>query len=1102
MFTAMRCVACFFVFALVSTTFPSAASERDRREVRVLGFHFDPLLDGEPRVPAGLTANPNGAGFRLVQLDGKPRVEHLAALSAAGARVLQYYPHDTYLVWTAPEAMARLSAVSGVRWSGAFHPAYKINGDLTGRAGRIDNVDITVYDDGGLESTLKSLVELGAEILQHYPAQPDRAFYDVIVRLPAGAVATVAQLPTVLWLGYESPKARLDDEMSSQIVAGNHPGGTPVTGYFAHLASLGVDGTGVTWAIVDTGVDYDHPDLASHIVGGSSFPGIPAGCDSGTTPGADCTGGGHGTHVAGIVGGDATAGLTDANGFLYGLGMAPEYGIFAMNSLSAPSWPPAGGWQEHSKRAVLGGAIGGNNSWTTGEGTNHGYQASERTHDFMVRDGNFDTAGVAEPFIEVFSAGNSGPGASTLTAPKEAKNLIVVANSNNFRAGSIENISSTSSRGPAVDGRVVPTVAAPGATIASSRNDLGGSCSTAIAGTSNLYAFCSGTSMAAPHVSGAVVLLTDWWRDQNAGANPSPAMAKAVLVNNSVDMGTADRPNFNEGWGRVNITTALDSPVPVVYRDQTHTFDNPGETFTMTVGVPNPGQPVRISVAWSDAPGAIGANPALVNDLDLVVEDGANTYLGNRFAAGWSATGGTADRRNNVENVFIQSPGPSVTLTITAFNLPGDGVPFAGDTTDQDFALVCSNCALQPDFTLGATPAALELCQTGADGVFNVQIGSILGFSDPVTLSATGAPGGATVVFSPNPVVPAGASTMTIGNLAAASPGEYTVAITGTTSGPVHSRDATLRLFAGIPGTVSLTAPADGALNVGTTPTFTWTAPANGGTSTLEVATDAAFTNLVATETGIAGTSATLAGTLATNTRHYWRVRADNVCGAGANSAVSSFTTVPAPGDCSAGITPTALFTEGFESGAAGWTSSGTGNTWAVSSSRVHSGALSWKAVDPATISDQQLVSPAVTLAAGAAPLTLQFWNHQTLEDRTAGGCWDGGVVEISNNDGASWIRLEAELMTDPYDGPLNGGNPLAGQNAWCGDPQDWLNSIVDVSAWAGQTVRFRFRLTSDGSVGREGWYLDDVRVQACVTGVFSDGFESGNTAAWSASVP
>ncbi len=93
-------------------------------------------------------------------------------------------------------------------------------------------------------------------------------------------------------------------------------------GYAAHLATLGVDGTGVVWAISDTGVDWDHPDLASHIVGGFT-PATGAACTIAGQPGSDCPGGGHGTHVAGIVAGDATAGFTDGSGFLYGLGMAP-----------------------------------------------------------------------------------------------------------------------------------------------------------------------------------------------------------------------------------------------------------------------------------------------------------------------------------------------------------------------------------------------------------------------------------------------------------------------------------------------------------------------------------------------------------------------------------------------------------------------------------------------------------------------------------------------------------------------------------------------------------------------------------------------------------
>ena len=162
------------------------------------------------------------------------------------------------------------------------------------------------------------------------------------------------------------------------------------------------------------------------------------------------------------------------SGFLYGLGVAPGYSIFTTNSLSASSWPPAGGWQEHSKRAVLGSAIGGNNSWTTGEGTQHGYQASERTHDLMVRDGNFDTAAAAEPFIEVFSAGNSG--SAGLTSPKEAKNLIVTAASRELprrRQHRRDRVASRAAarRSTAAGCRRSPL---PAKQIASARNDLGG----------------------------------------------------------------------------------------------------------------------------------------------------------------------------------------------------------------------------------------------------------------------------------------------------------------------------------------------------------------------------------------------------------------------------------------------------------------------------------------------------------------------------------------------------------------------------------------------------------------------------------------------------
>ncbi len=861
----------------LSTALPAAAQTEPQTlvPISVNGFVFDPILQGEPDLPSASAPTESDApALCLVQFSGRVRDAWLAALPQVGIRALQYYPQDTFLVWADRAALERAREREFVRWAGDFHPEYKISGDLSGRQGQIDNVAVLFYNDGNVGGTVVKLVSAGATVLRHYPAQPDRLFYEAIVSLPAESISSVAAVPTVWFLSYSSPVPGFDDEMSDQILAGNHPGGVPVTGYNPHLAGLGYKGAGITWAIIDTGVDYDHPDLGPHIVGGYNFPGA---CSIAGQPGTDCSNGGHGTHVAGIVGGTASLGTTDANGFLYGLGVAPEVGLFAMNSLSAPDWPPSGGWQEHSKRAVLGGAIGGNNSWTTGEGSNHGYQSSERTHDLMVRDGNFDTTAVAEPFIEVFSAGNSGPGSNTLTAPKEAKNLIVTASSMNYRAGAIDNISSFSSRGPAKDGRIVPTITTPGEDIASTANDTGGDCSTPISGTNGKYALCSGTSMASPHTSGAVALIADKWADDHAGAILSPAMAKAILVNSAVDMGTADIPNFVEGWGRVNITKALAPDTDVRYFDQETVFGAVGEQWTLQAAIKDPSKPVKVTLAWTDAAGAAGANPALVNDLDLTVTVGGTAYKGNVFSGGWSVTGGSADTLNNLENVYVQNPSGDVNITVIASNLPGDGIPYNADATDQDFALVCYNCALGPDFTLTAAPTAQAVCAPQS-AAFNLSVGQIAGFNETVTLSATGAPAGALAAFSVNPVTPPSSSVYTVSNTAAAAAGTYPIDITGTSATKTHTTKVTLTIDKTPPAAPALLDPPMNATEVALTPTLTWAAVPGISSYTVEVAADPAFASVVHSAT-VNSTSYTLPVSLTPDAQYYWRVRLSNACG-------------------------------------------------------------------------------------------------------------------------------------------------------------------------------------------------------------------------------
>jgi choice-of-anchor B domain-containing protein len=394
---------------------------------------------------------------------------------------------------------------------------------------------------------------------------------------------------------------------------------------------------------------------------------------------------------------------------------------------------------------------------------------------------------------------------------------------------------------------------------------------------------------------------------------------------------------------------------------------------------------------------------------------------------------------------------------------------------------------LNPDFNQLVDRTTLAACTNGSDAI-TFTLTAQDNYTGNVTLSSSALPTGASAAFSVNPVTVPGSSQLTVTTSGTAA-GDYPFAVTGTDGTHTHVTNLTLKVAASVPGTPSLSAPAPGASSQPLRPTFTWAAVPSAVSYSLQVATDAAFANVVVSVTGITGTSHALTADLAGNTTHYWRVLAVNGCGAGTYSAARYFTTRAEAAACPLGTTAAVSFTEGFEGGAPGWTHSGTGDSWAASGFRVHSGALSFKAEAPAAATDQRLVSPAFALPAGQGPVTLQFWNHQTLE-RGAGtfeppsaGCIDGAILEISTDGGNNWTQLESQLLTDPYDGPVAAaiGNPLAGLNAWCGDPQDWLLSVASLDAYAGQSVRFRFRMGTNFTVAREGWYLDDVAIQSCV---------------------
>ncbi|MFN3762249.1 MAG: carboxypeptidase regulatory-like domain-containing protein, partial [Anaerolineae bacterium] len=174
----------------------------------------------------------------------------------------------------------------------------------------------------------------------------------------------------------------------------------------------------------------------------------------------------------------------------------------------------------------------------------------------------------------------------------------------------------------------------------------------------------------------------------------SPAMVKAYMVNVTRYLtGTGaggTLPSNDQGYGEILLGMAFDD-APRIVVDQSKVFDASGEVYELRGTVADPTRPFRVTLAWSDAPGPTTGN-AYVNNLDLEVVIGGQTYKGNVFSGATSVPGGSADPRNNVESVFLPAGQSGMfTVRVIATNIAGDGVPNFGDATDQDFALVVYN---------------------------------------------------------------------------------------------------------------------------------------------------------------------------------------------------------------------------------------------------------------------------------------------------------------------------------------------------------------------------------------------------------------------------
>jgi subtilisin family serine protease len=278
-----------------------------------------------------------------------------------------------------------------------------------------------------------------------------------------------------------------------------------------------ITGKNVKVAIIDTGIDYTHPDLGG---GFGQAHKVIAGWDFYNNDSDPMDDHGHGTHVAGIVA---------ANGSLKGV--APDAQLMAYKVLDSNGSGPSSYVIAGIEKAVDpdGDPLTDDGadiiSISLGEWGDPDDPLSQSVD-------NANDAGV----LVVVAAGNMGPPKNTIASPGVAKNALTVG-----ATDKLDVIVSFSSRGPVIwanSSLIKPEVVAPGVNIYSTVPS--GTCALC---SPSKYRILSGTSMAAPHVSGAAALLLQLHPDW------TPEELKSALITTAVDL---NYDVYTQGGGRID----------------------------------------------------------------------------------------------------------------------------------------------------------------------------------------------------------------------------------------------------------------------------------------------------------------------------------------------------------------------------------------------------------------------------------------------------------------------------------------------------------------------------------------------------------------------
>ncbi|WP_405072085.1 S8 family serine peptidase [Kribbella sp. NBC_01510] len=511
------------------------------------------------------------------------------------------------------------------------------------------------------------------------------------------------------------------------------------------LWDLGYRGQGMVVASMDTGVDISHPELAARWRGGGNSWYDP----NGQHPATPIDLAGHGTQTMGVMAGGDGGGSS--------IGVAPDARWIAVKIFNdrgqATSTAIHLGYQwlldPDGNPATADAPNVVNNSWTMTTGS--------CSLEFQPDLRNLRTAGI----LPVFAAGNYGPTAGTSASPANNPEALAV--------GSVDGnglIDPYSSRGPsACTVGTYPQLVAPGTDIRTT--DLYGG-----------YLDVSGTSLAAPHVAGALALLLQ------ASPGLSADGQQAALQAGAVDLGPAGADN-DYGAGRLDVLASYNwlrsTPDFSVTVTPAAVSVLPGGTATYTVTVASSGG-FTGDVALSLSGLAGSFNPP-------VVVGGVGTAALTVVAP--STLGTTALVVTGTSGVVSHSASASLTV-----------VP-------------------PPDYSLTATPATRTV-NAGAATAYTVSVNPANGFAGDVTLSVAGLPASVgTVAVSPAVVHGNGTAQLALSTAATAPAGTYTLTVSSSSGALTHS--VTVKLIVNRPDFAVTMSPSSVTVTRGQTATYTVT---------------------------------------------------------------------------------------------------------------------------------------------------------------------------------------------------------------------------------------------------------------------------------------